>query len=79
MSKGRYVDAHIAMLRLRATPLQAARDIFYTSALLEAEADIQKGRNLVLELFRVPRNRRATQASSLLMFTLGFREQRLSY
>ena len=60
------------MLRLRATPLQAARDMFYTNALLEVEADVQKGRNLFLELFRVPRNRRATQASSLVMFMQQF-------
>jgi len=72
ISKGRYVDAHASMLRLRATPLQAARDLFYTNALLETEADIQRGRNLFLELFRVPRNRRAVQASGLVMFMQQF-------
>ena len=72
VSKGRYVDAYKSMLRLRATPIQATRDIFYMNALLEAEADIQKGRNLFLELFRVPRNRRATQASALVMFMQQF-------
>jgi len=72
ISKGRYVDAHASMLRLRATPLQAARDLFYTNALLEVEADVQRGRNLFMELFRVPRNRRATQASSLVMFMQQF-------
>ena len=60
------------MLRLRATPLQAARDMYYMSALLEAEEDVKKGRNLLLELFRVPRNRRATQASGLVMFMQQF-------
>ena len=60
------------MLRLRPTPLQAARDMFYTNALLEAEADVQRGRNLFLELFRVPRNRRATQASCIVMFMQQF-------
>ena len=72
ISKGRYVDAHASMLRLRPTPLQAARDMFYTNALLEVEADVQKGRNLFFELFRVPRNRRATQASCLVMFMQQF-------
>ena len=72
VSKGRYVDAYKSMLRLRATPIQATRDIFYMNALLEAESDIQKGRNLFLELFRVPRNRRATQASTLVMFMQQF-------
>lgn len=60
------------MLRLRATPLQAARDLFYTNALLEVEANVQRGRNLFMDLFRVPRNRRATQASSLVMFMQQF-------
>jgi len=60
------------MLRLRTTPLQAARDMFYTNALLEAETGIQKGRNLFLDLFRVPRNRRASQASTLVMFLQQF-------
>jgi len=60
------------MLRLRTTPLQAARDMFYMNALLEAEEDVQKGRNLILDLFRVPRNRRATQASGLVMFMQQF-------
>ena len=60
------------MLRLRPTPLQAARDMFYTNALLEAESDIQSGRNLLLELFRVPRNRRAAQAACLVMFMQQF-------
>ena len=60
------------MVRLRATPLQAARDMFYMNALLEAKADVQKSRNPILELFRVPRNRRATQASGLVMFMQQF-------
>lgn len=60
------------MLRLRSTPLQAARDMFYTNALLEAEADIQKGRNLLLEIFRVPRNRRAAQGACLVMYMQQF-------
>lgn len=60
------------MLRLRPTALQAARDMFYTNALLEVEADIQRGRNLPLELFRVPRNRRAAQSACLVMFMQQF-------
>ena len=60
------------MLRLRPTPLQAARDMFYTNALLEVEADIQRGRNLFLELFQVPRNRRAAQSACLVMFMQQF-------
>ena len=72
ISKGRYLEAHTAMLCLRPTPLQAARDMFYTNALLEVEADIRRGRNLLLELFRVPRNRRAAQVSCLVTFMQQF-------
>lgn len=38
--------------------------------LLEAEKDIDRGRNRLAELFTVPRNRRATQASFIVMFML---------
>lgn len=60
------------MVRLRHTRLQAARDIFYMNALLEIESEIQGDRNLLLDLFRVPRNRRAAQASGLVMFMQQF-------
>jgi hypothetical protein len=56
------------MCRLRWTRLQAARDMYYTVTLLNAEQNLQSGRNLFKELFTVPRNRRATQAASLVMF-----------
>lgn len=36
--------------------------------LLEAEKDVSHGRNRFLELFTVPRNRRATQGSLIVMF-----------
>jgi len=40
--------------------------------LLEAEKDIIRGRNRYLELFTVPRNRRAAQASLIVMFMQQF-------
>jgi sugar porter (SP) family MFS transporter len=72
INKGRYEDAFKSMVRLRRTRLQAARDLFYMNALLEIEADIQGNRNLLLDLFRIPRNRRAAQASGLVMFMQQF-------
>jgi hypothetical protein len=36
--------------------------------LLEAEAELSRGRNRYLELFTIPRNRRATLASFIVMF-----------
>ncbi|KAI0778880.1 hypothetical protein BD413DRAFT_464840 [Trametes elegans] len=72
MGKGRYDKAFESLLRLRETPLQAARDLYYIHVLLEAEVEIQSGRNLFLELFTVPRNRRATLASTIVMFMQQF-------
>lgn len=72
MEKGRYPEAYNSLLRLRNSPLQAARDLYYIHVLIEAEDDAKKGRNGFLELFRVPRNRRATLASFIVMFMQQF-------
>ena len=54
------------MCRLRYNKVQAARDLFYMYTLLEAESTIViKGRWKLLELVRVPRNRRAMLASEI--------------
>ena len=69
MSKNRHYKAYRAMVRLRYTKVQAARDVFYMHVLLEAESEIRtKSRSLLLELVRVPRNRRALVASEIVMF-----------
>ncbi|KAL0956130.1 hypothetical protein HGRIS_002296 [Hohenbuehelia grisea] len=72
MSKGRYDKAYQSLSRLRHKPIQAARDLYYIHVLLEAEAEIQRGKNRFLELFVVPRNRRATLASLIVMFMQQF-------
>ena len=81
MKKRRYQQAYGSFLRLRNTPLQAARDLYYTRALLEQEevvAENISGRrtgNMVtrfFELFTIPRVRRATQASGIAMITQQF-------
>ncbi|CAL1708153.1 unnamed protein product [Somion occarium] len=72
ISKGRYDKAYESLLRLRHTPIQAARDLYYIHTLLEAEKEITTGRNRFLELFTVPRNRRATLASLIVMFMQQF-------
>ncbi|PFH52019.1 hypothetical protein AMATHDRAFT_141199 [Amanita thiersii Skay4041] len=70
--KGRYDKAYESLVRIRNHPLQAARDLYYMHVLLEAEKSIQRDRrHLFLELFTVPRNRRATQASFIVMFICG--------
>ncbi len=69
MGKRRYAKAYQAMLRLRGKPLLAARDIFYIHVLLQEEEAVIRGRHRVLELFTVPRNRRATLASLIVVCT----------
>ncbi|KAH8804213.1 sugar transporter [Flagelloscypha sp. PMI_526] len=70
MKKGRYVEAYNSFCRLRNTELQAARDMFYTDRQLVAEFEVLKGstyRSRITELFTIPRVRRATMASGVVM------------
>ncbi|KAJ5439383.1 uncharacterized protein N7458_010381 [Penicillium daleae] len=60
---------------LRPTELQAARDLYYAYVGVELERKINKGKNfftMFYELFSVPRNRRATLASWIVMFMQQF-------
>jgi len=72
IGRGRYVEAYESLCRLRHTKLQAARDLFMINALLEEEANIATGRLAIIELFAVPRNRRAALASGIVMFMQQF-------
>jgi hypothetical protein len=76
MKKKKYAKAYRSFLRLRNTPLQAARDLYYTHALLEQEEVLIREAGLnpksnfftrFVELFTIPRVRRATQASGIVM------------
>jgi hypothetical protein len=76
MSKGRHAKAYRSLLRLRNTPLQAARELYYIHAqlqqeelLIEESAVATHGNFLTrfIELFTIPRIRRATQASGIVM------------
>lgn len=76
MKKGRFLDAYKSLLRLRNAPLLAARDLYYINAqlidevrLIE-EAGLSTKSNMFVrfgELFTIPRIRRATQASGIVM------------
>lgn len=76
MKKGRVQKAYNSLIRLRNTPLQAARDLYYIhvqilyeEALVE-QAGLAKTANMFTrfgELFTIPRLRRATQASGIAM------------
>ncbi|KAL2862830.1 sugar porter family MFS transporter [Aspergillus lucknowensis] len=60
---------------LRPTDLQAARDLYYAYVGVELERKVNKGKNfftMFLELFTIPRNRRATLASWIVMFLQQF-------
>ena len=80
MSKNRHYRAYRAMTKLRFNKIQAARDVFYMHVLLEAEREIQaKSGNPILELIRVPRNRRAMVASEIVMFMQQVRNFRYDF
>jgi len=76
MKKGRHSQAYKSLLRVRNTPLQAARDLYYVHAqlnleeILIEETGVAKNDNFFtrfMELFTIPRLRRATQASGIVM------------
>ena len=72
ISKGRYDKAYESLRRLRNSPIQAARDLYYIHVLLEAEKEIEGSKPGFRELFTVPRNRRAAVASTIVMFMQQF-------
>ena len=70
MKKGRYVKAFKSFCRLRNSELQAARDLYYVHCQLAEEMEVLKGTNYFsrfMELFTIPRVRRATLASFIVM------------
>ena len=70
MKKGMYGKAYKSLLRLRNHPIQAARDIYYIHSQLELEAEILGSntyKTRFIELFTIPRLRRATLAAFTVM------------
>jgi hypothetical protein len=71
IKKGYYRKAFQSLKRLRNTELQAARDLYYIYAQLQMEASlVSKQTNYVtrfIQLFTIPRVRRATLASFTVM------------
>jgi len=70
MKKNRYQDAFKSFCRLRNSEPQAARDLYYAHKQLIEELQITQGSsylNRFIELFTVPRVRRATVASWTVM------------
>lgn len=70
MKKGRYRSAFRSFIRLRNSELQAARDLYYVHRQLVEEFTVLKGSTYFsrfFELFTIPRVRRATLASWVVM------------
>lgn len=70
MKKGRYQEAFNSFCRLRNSELQAARDLYYVHRQLVEEFAVLKGSTYLgrfFELFTIPRVRRATLASWVVM------------
>lgn len=76
IKKGRYRDAYRSLERLRKTPLQAASDLYYIHSQIKMENYLRKSGdkvyrnnyiNRLIQLFTVPRIRRATLASFTVM------------
>jgi hypothetical protein len=70
MKKNRYTKAYSSLLKLRHHPIQAARDLYYIHCQLQVEASIIGKSNYLTrfgELFTIPRVRRATLASFVVM------------
>ncbi|KAK4060332.1 MFS domain-containing protein [Trichoderma simmonsii] len=70
IKKNRYRDAMRSLLRLRNDPVQAGRDIYYIHVQLEVEAEFMGNGNYLrrfIELFTIPRVRRATLAAHTVM------------
>ncbi|KAJ7463227.1 hypothetical protein FB451DRAFT_463887 [Mycena latifolia] len=72
IGRGRYQEAYNELLRLRFSPVQAARDLYYIHVLLEAENEILTGRNRLWEMVSIARNRNAAIASFIVMFGQQF-------
>jgi hypothetical protein len=76
LKKGKHLKAWKSLVSLRNSKLQAARDLYYIDCLLEQEkllvqqAGLKVTSNMFtrfVELFTVPRIRRATWASGIVM------------
>lgn len=82
MKKNRYVKAFKSLKRLRHNEIQAARDLYSIHVALEEEKKIQKADNYFArfaELFTIPRVRRATVASGVVMLAQQMCGQYLTF
>ena len=93
MSKGKFDKAYRSLLRLRGSEIRAAKELYYIHAQMQQEelmielSAVAKHANMFtrfVELFTIPRLRRATQASGIVMIAQqmcgsGFSHQSCRY
>ncbi|KAK1724288.1 hypothetical protein CaCOL14_012771 [Colletotrichum acutatum] len=80
LKKLRFIQAYESLLRLRGNNLLAARDLYFVNAQLQKEQELVEADGLgdssfftrCVELFTIPRIRRATQASGIIMAAQQF-------
>ncbi|KAE8136461.1 hypothetical protein BDV38DRAFT_283948 [Aspergillus pseudotamarii] len=75
VSRQRYAAAFRSLLRLRATRLQASRDLYYIVQSVKLEEDLRSGRTLfsdIRDVVQHPRVRYAALASWFIMFMQNF-------
>ncbi|KAI7109191.1 MFS transporter [Hortaea werneckii] len=75
LKKNRYQKAFRAFCRIRNTELIAARELFYAHCQIYTEENLFEGRTLATrtwELFAVPRIRRATVSSAIIVISQQF-------
>jgi hypothetical protein len=76
MSKGKFEKAYRSLVRLRGSEIRAAKELYYIHAQMEEEKLLIEASGVAvhanmftrfIELFTIPRIRRATQASGIVM------------
>lgn len=72
IKKGKHAKAYESLVRLRNSKLQAARDLYYMTLLIQINDKLNEGHNPLVDIFRVSRNRRAFFASQVVMFMQQF-------
>lgn len=74
LSKDRHQEAYQAMLKLRKTPLRAARDLYaaYEGVLAERLLNSSRSRNRLVEMITSPRIRKGVQSSGFVMYMQQF-------
>ncbi|CAN6618068.1 hypothetical protein TRVA0_007S01244 [Trichomonascus vanleenenianus] len=72
VKKGQVKNAYNSLVRLRTHRVLAARDLYYMAIMIAINDEINKGRNVLADIFLIGRNRRALYASQIVMFMQQF-------